>query len=494
MKPVETSTSATSSPESPGEMWRSYKQEVLDRIGDFSLIFRDLLKRRPSAGQWVSAQCPFHDDRNPSFSFNRVTGAWRCHAGCGAGDVFDYLMRVTGGSFKEVLVELGDQLALRQPRLRRSPPPPIQEDIVARWATALRGREDVRRWLAEQRGLSQETIERYGIGWNARRARITIPIRDENGWVVNVRLYHPTKQPKFLNYTTSEHGYGSPPRLYGLDELDRLLLQQAGFMAVTGTHGATTFRLEWLQFLKGRDLIVIYDCDERGQAAAREIVLPQLKGTGVLSVRNILLPLAGTRQDKDVTDYIHKHGFAAAELKELIRQTEVSFSNPDHDNKRQSCQSHQQNKERKTMPRINFNTVDDVGPLPAGKYLCRLDDVDPKKTQYGDDMWRLRFKVEAGPQKGRVIFDNLVFSNAAMPRVKLLCRCLGIDVSEEVELTPELLCEKVCMVKVEIEEHDDFGERNTVPFDGFDQANSDDVADAAMENQCNTPSQEDIPF
>ncbi|HOX20827.1 MAG TPA: CHC2 zinc finger domain-containing protein, partial [Gemmatimonadales bacterium] len=38
---------------------------------------------RRARGDNVSAECSFHADRTPSFSFNRRTGLWRCF-GCGA--------------------------------------------------------------------------------------------------------------------------------------------------------------------------------------------------------------------------------------------------------------------------------------------------------------------------------------------------------------------------------------------------------------------------
>ena len=103
------------------------------------------------------------------------------------------------------------------------------------------------------------------------------------------------------------------------------------------------------------------------------------------------------------------------------------------------------------MARINFNTVDDIddfSPLPEGQYLCRLAEVEEASTQYGDDMWKIRFVVAEGASQGRYIFDNLVFSEAALKRVKLVCSRLGLDVSGEVELTPDLLRDRTCLVSV----------------------------------------------
>ncbi len=40
-----------------------------------------------------NARCPFHDDRNPSFSVFEIGGIWfwKCHAGCGDGDEINFL-------------------------------------------------------------------------------------------------------------------------------------------------------------------------------------------------------------------------------------------------------------------------------------------------------------------------------------------------------------------------------------------------------------------
>jgi hypothetical protein len=128
------------------------------------------------------------------------------------------------------------------------------------------------------------------------------------------------------------------------------------------------------------------------------------------------------------------------------------------------------------MPKIDFNTVDDVqdfSPIPNGKYLCRVAEVEEAATQHGDEMWKLRFVVESGPHRGRCIFDNLVFSDAALKRVKLICSRLGLDVSRELDLTPSLIKGRTCYVTVETEEYEDHEgrtkRRNVVPFAGYDR-------------------------
>jgi 5S rRNA maturation endonuclease (ribonuclease M5) len=318
------------------DLWRSYKQAVLERVGDFSVIFEGLERQRPSTDGWVTALCPFHEDKSPSFAFNRTTGMWCCFAGCGKGSAFDYLMQTSGKSFKETLLELGDRVGVPRPTPDKPPRPPIREALIKQWVTCLWADDEVCRWLREKRGLSDATLKKYEIGWDPRRQRNTIPIRDERGNVVNVRLYNAKKDPKVINYTEGQHKYGSPARLFGLDELtryegrlvilcegewDRLILEQEGFMAVTGTHGAGVFRPEWIAYFRDKDVVVLYDCDREGQAAARNVVLRALKTAGAASVKNVVLPLKGDKDDKDVTDYFHKRGLTAADLQKLIAET-----------------------------------------------------------------------------------------------------------------------------------------------------------------------------
>ena len=154
------------------------------------------------------------------------------------------------------------------------------------------------------------------------------------------------------------------------------------------------------------------------------------------------------------------------------------------------------------MPKIDFSTVEDAqdfSPLPEGKYLCRVAEVEEASTQYGDEMWKLRFVVAKGPCQGRYIFDNLVFSEAALKRVKLVCSRLGLDVSGEVELTPSLIKGKACYVTVETEEYEDAEGatkvRNVVPFAGYERADWTKVGPPKETPATNGDiSEEDLPF
>lgn len=63
---------------------------------------------RPNGDGWAQGRCPFHDDHDASLSVNLagVRGGWKCFAGCGAGDMVAFQMRLSGCDFKQAVVEL----------------------------------------------------------------------------------------------------------------------------------------------------------------------------------------------------------------------------------------------------------------------------------------------------------------------------------------------------------------------------------------------------
>lgn len=62
----------------------------------------------PNSSGWAQGRCPFHDDRQESFSVNLAgeRGLWRCFAGCGNGDLIGFHQRLTGNGFKAAVADL----------------------------------------------------------------------------------------------------------------------------------------------------------------------------------------------------------------------------------------------------------------------------------------------------------------------------------------------------------------------------------------------------
>lgn len=93
------------------------KEQILERL-DIRAFYESELPLL-SRGREASALCPFHNDRHPSFSVNLETGLWCCHAGCGGGNAFDFVMKRYGMTFLEALQELARKAGMEEETARR---------------------------------------------------------------------------------------------------------------------------------------------------------------------------------------------------------------------------------------------------------------------------------------------------------------------------------------------------------------------------------------
>jgi len=89
--------------------------------------------------------------------------------------------------------------------------------------------------------------------------------------------------------------------------------------------------------------------------------------------------------------------------------------------------------------KINFDEVETGGggfaPIPDGNYLVKIESIHSgRQTRAGDEMWGLELVVTDGDYQGRKIFDNLVFSQKALWRVKMTCSRFGVPLTGEVEI------------------------------------------------------------
>ncbi len=124
------------------------------------------------------------------------------------------------------------------------------------------------------------------------------------------------------------------------------------------------------------------------------------------------------------------------------------------------------------MVRVDLGSIEspqDRQPVPAGTYYCELEAIEERRTKSGDDLWSLRWIIQTGPYEGRALWDSVAFSEAALPKVKILCTALGVGEGGEVELRPDVLIGRRCYVRVYIETQTYGGgpPRNRVPFDGY---------------------------
>ncbi len=312
--------------------------------------------RQRGALHW--ARCPFHEERTPSFAVDPRKGTWHCYGACGeGGDVLSFVQRFDGLSFLDALRLLARQAGEEVPErafARRDAGAESaleQRYALLAWAgelyrRALRtaGADRARTYLSG-RGLSEATLQTFGIGWApaegaalvqvaerekkplellietglARRGndggcydffrgRILIPIRDRLGRIVGFGgrvLPGAEETAKYIN-TPETPLFHKGRLIFGLDlaaaevrRTNRLLIvegytdvmaaHQAGIrnaVAVLGT--ATTDEHAALIRRSGaRHVTLGFDGDEAGRRASARALLGLLRLPLVLRIAEL---------------------------------------------------------------------------------------------------------------------------------------------------------------------------------------------------------------
>jgi DNA primase len=154
-----------------GRIPRAFIDDLIARADLIEIIgARVPLKR---AGREYKANCPFHNEKTPSFWVNPVKQFYHCF-GCGAhGTALDFLMNYDRLSFVEAVEDLAQRLGVEVPREAGGPAsaPTVQDDLytlmgkVATFYQEQLEASDRARDYAKQRGLTREIAATFGIGY-----------------------------------------------------------------------------------------------------------------------------------------------------------------------------------------------------------------------------------------------------------------------------------------------------------------------------------------
>lgn len=359
-----------------------YPEELIEEVRSRNDIVDLISTHVPlkKKGSSYFGNCPFHNEKTPSFSVSRDKQMYYCF-GCGAGgNIFTFLMEYENYTFVEALEYLAQRSGVELPKQELTGKEKEEMDQK----TLLRGMNKaaagyfyflLRNKRGERgmdylkgRGLSEETMKKFGLGFadiyrdglyqylkakgykdsqmkdsglvtiEERGAydkffnRVIFPIVDVNNRVIGFggRVMG-DGQPKYLN-SKETLLFDKSRNLYGLNfarssrkpyliicegYLDVISMHQAGFTNTVASLG-TAFTSAHGLLLKRytSEVILSYDSDEAGQKAALRAI-PILKEAG-LTVR--VLNLAPY---KDPDEFIKNLG--ASELEKRISEAVPSL-------------------------------------------------------------------------------------------------------------------------------------------------------------------------
>ncbi len=337
------------------------KNDIVDVVSQYVKLTR--------RGSSYFGLCPFHNEKTPSFSVTPSKQMYYCF-GCGAGgNVFNFVMEYENYSFGEALSHLADRAGVQLPRIEYSSEArekakqretllEINRQAAQYFYYQLR-RESGQigyRYLTD-RGLSDETIRKFGLGYSDKFSddlykflkgkgygddqlrdsglfnvderhgmydkfwnRVIFPIMDVNNRVIGFggRVMGEGK-PKYLNSPETKI-FDKSRNLYGLNVartsrkpylilcegyMDVISMHQAGFTNAVASLG-TSLTSGHASLLKRytQEVLLLYDSDEAGVKAALRAI-PILREAGINS------RVVDLKPHKDPDEFIKTEGAEA---------------------------------------------------------------------------------------------------------------------------------------------------------------------------------------
>ncbi|MFD2742954.1 MULTISPECIES: DNA primase [Sphingobacterium] len=174
------------------------KQEVVDKVLDAARIdevvgdFVPLKKR----GTSLIGNCPFHDEKTPSFNVSVAKGIYKCF-GCGAGgDSLKFVMEIEKFSYPEAIRYLANKYHIQVEEVERSPEQMAKQDkreslfVLTKWASQYfvdqlwdteEGRSIGLSYFKE-RGYREDIIRKFALGYSSDKWEALVTAAEKAGF------------------------------------------------------------------------------------------------------------------------------------------------------------------------------------------------------------------------------------------------------------------------------------------------------------------------
>ncbi|MBT6183998.1 MAG: DNA primase [Betaproteobacteria bacterium] len=307
---------------------QTFIDELLNRIDIVDVIEKFVPLRRSGAN--LSACCPFHEEKTPSFTVSQQKQFYHCF-GCGVhGSAITFLMEHQGLGFIDSVESLANQAGMQVPKNQRSDSTELKRDSTAYFSATSRAASYYKRKLKgasvaiqylKGRAIDGNIAAKFLVGYASNnwqelsnefndyesssvlleaglvnekdgrrydrfRDRVIFPIRDFRGRVIAFggRVIE-TGEPKYLNSPETPF-FQKGKEVYGFWEsrssirqerrivvvegyMDVVALHQHGITYAVATLGTAVTEFQIARLLKQcPDLIFCFDGDSAGRKAA----------------------------------------------------------------------------------------------------------------------------------------------------------------------------------------------------------------------------------
>jgi len=266
------------------------KQAIANHFsGDYTEFFRQYVQLPNGSKDSVKVACPFHKDiKTLSLSLALTgdrAGSWKCF-GCGlSGDVYTFYAKKhdldTRTQFPQVLDGIIEAFGISvsqdekqrgrdaaptrtRGKKRKTSEERVETAHKALWSSPLIGD------LKERRGLADETMQRFKLG--IEKDKLIFPVYNQSGQVESMKI-HKGPQTKGSHAQLYPWGALKASEIWICEgEPDVWRCTQEGLAAITGTAGAGTWKAEWSELFRDKDVTICFDADSAGLEGRKAIV------------------------------------------------------------------------------------------------------------------------------------------------------------------------------------------------------------------------------
>ena len=237
-------------------------------------------------GAEIIGHCPFHDDKNPSFSGNAENGCWKCFAGCGSGNWQSFTWRLESNPVKSEPIRKTNYSSQNMK---------FRKGILE--ATYVYNTLNGAPALAVKRFKTEGTQKKYFTLSNWKNGQ-WVP-GDFQGELAPY-LFEKWKRSKHVILVEGEKV---------ADQLNRL-----GFLATTTPKGSNNWKACFAKYFTGKIVIILPDNDVPGFAYAQSALLNIKK----FATQVKIVELPNLKEKEDAFDWFEKRGGTKPLLKQIL--------------------------------------------------------------------------------------------------------------------------------------------------------------------------------
>lgn len=288
----------------------------IDHLVDYKTEYSRIIPKYKISGDNLTGLCPFHDDKNNSFSVDLKTGCWKCHAEDRGGNFTSFYAELNGIDTKEAYKAILKKYGAYKAEEDKKPEGSLLSYSVAQYVLEKRLPEE---FLKEQCCL-QTKKDKQGIQY------LYIPYFNENSDEVTYRKRYGGKQFRW------KYGAGKDICMYGEWKLEQIRTagyvvlvegesdsQSMWYMGIStlGIPGASMMRKEWATTLQDLKVYIHVEPDKGGETFLHKVTTALRDGRFIGQVYKWSCKNLGCKDPSDV--YI-KYGKeeAAEKIKSAI--------------------------------------------------------------------------------------------------------------------------------------------------------------------------------